>query len=234
MKALRPAAATASTILASLLVLLLSGCGDFWQAPGGGSTGTTASTTTLTPASSSITAGASDELTANVSPTTATGTVTFLNNGTSIGTGTLSSGSASYTATFASAGTETLTAEYSGDSTYASSTSSAVTVTVTAASGGAFKKEFLSAESLRGSNLVLDPANAWTVTANSYLHNVAGVVLSDGPDTKIVHNIDGEGHCVFYSGTIYTSTGERNAKGVYALSGGGFLASEGTTGLDCE
>jgi Bacterial Ig-like domain (group 3) len=213
---------------------LLAGCGDFWQNPNGTATGTTASSVTLTPANTSITAGATDVLTATVSPSAATGTVTFLNSGTAIGTGTLSSGIASYTATFATAGTETLTAQYGGDSTYASSVSAAVTVTVSAASDGAFRNLAVPAEAARETNLVLDPASAWTVPASSYLHNVAGVALSGGPDQSTVQNIDGEGHCVFYSGSIYTSSGATEDKGTYALSGGGFLAPAGTTGLDCN
>jgi hypothetical protein len=237
MKAMRTAAAMASTLLASQLVLLLAGCGNFWEPPGGTSTGTTASTTTLSASNTSITAGSSDVLTATVSPTAATGTVSFLNNGTQIGTGTLSSGTASYTATFSSAGTESLTAEYEGNSTYASSTSTAVSVTVTAAAAGSSQPSvFASANATPKTNLVLDPANTWPVDANLHLHNIAVVVLNDGT----VENIDGEGRCVYYSGKAYIAAGAQghsdssNANGVYELSGGGYLAPEGTAGLDCE
>jgi hypothetical protein len=229
MKAMRPAA-IASTLLASQLVLLLAGCGNFWEAPGGNSTGTTASTTTLSASSPSITAGGTVTLTATVTPTAATGTVTFYNNNTSIGTGTLTSGTASYVATFSSVGTETLTAKYGGDSTYASSTSSAVTITVTAAAGSWLPGYFPAANAARETNLVLDPAIAWTVTGNSHLHNVAGLALLG----STVRNIDGGGHCVYYSGSAYIAAGESNAEGVYELSDGGFLAPEGTAGLACE
>jgi hypothetical protein len=222
------------TLAAFAAAMLVAGCGDFWENPNGTtSTGTTASSTTLTPASSSVTAGATDVLTATVSPTAATGTVTFLNSGTSIGTATLTSGTASYTATFASAGTESLTAEYLGNSTYESSTSPVATVTVTAASDGA-SRVFPLTESARETNFVLDPTRPWTATGNSYFHNVADVAFSDGPDAKTVQNIDGEGHCVYYSGSIYTSSGAKEDHGVYTLSGGGFLAPEGTSGLDCN
>jgi hypothetical protein len=231
----RVLSAAAALACAALTAMALAGCGDFWENPNGAtSTGTTASSTTLTPESSSVTAGGTDVLTATVSPTAATGTVTFLNNGASIGTSTLTSGTASYTATFATAGTESLTAEYLGNSTYESSTSSAVTVTVTAASDGAFRNALLPAESARGANVVLDPTRAWTVSANSYPHNVGGVVLSDGPGAKTVQNIEGEGHCVYYSGSIYTSAGAKEDDRIYALAGGGFLAPEGTAGLDCN
>ncbi|HTW81652.1 MAG TPA: Ig-like domain-containing protein [Terracidiphilus sp.] len=231
MKAMHPAAAT----LASLFALLLAGCGDFWQNPNG-STGTTSSSVSLSAASTTVAVGVSDVLTATVSPSAATGSVSFLNNGSQIGTGTLSSGSASYTATFTSEGTEILTADYSGDDTYASSTSSSVTVTVTAASSGTSVPVSLSSAVARDTNLVLDPANTWTVSAGSHLHNIAVVVLRNGT----VENIDGGGHCVYYSGKVYFaagaqgSSGSSNANGVYELSGGGYLAPEGTKDLGCD
>jgi hypothetical protein len=211
---------------ASAAALLLAGCGDFWQNPAGTSTGGTATTTTLTATPTSVAAGGNVALTATVTPAAATGSVSFYNNGTEIGIGDLSSGTASYTATFSTAGTESVTATYGGDSTYASSTSAAVTVTVTAAAADAFRP----ANTSRKTNLVLDPANDWTLSANSSLHNVAGVALSDGE----VENIDGGDHCLYYSGTLYFTGGTSDAKGVYPLSGGGYLAPEGTAGLDCN
>ncbi len=64
-----------------------------------------------------------------------TGTVDFFNNGTLIGTGTLSTTSGTTTATFSTStlasGSNSITAQYLGDSNYAGSTSSAVNVTVT-------------------------------------------------------------------------------------------------------
>ena len=120
------------------LALLMAGCGDFWQAPNStGSTnngGTTQTTTTLVSSSSTATEGSGVTLTATVSPAAATGTVTFYDNSTSIGTQTLSGGTAALPVTFTSTGAQSLTATYGGSSTYASSTSSAVTVTVAASS----------------------------------------------------------------------------------------------------
>ena len=233
MKAIRSATTVLSATTASLCVFLIAGCGNFWQAPTGStSTGTTATTTSLSVTNSSVSAGTSVTLTATVSPSAATGTVTFKNNGNSIGTATLSSGTATSSAiTFSAVGSQSLTATYGGDSTYAASTSSAITLTVTAASGS--RPVINSTNVGRQTNLVLDPEAAWTPSATVHLHNIAGIVVSGS--TAV--NIDGGGHCVFYSGSVFlagSATADGNSSGVYQLSGGGVLAPEGTTGLDCE
>ena len=95
----------------------------------------TATTTSLGTSATSTTVGTSLTLTAMVASSKATGTVTFYNGTTSLGTAALSSGTATLTTSFSSAQTVSLTAVYGGDSTYAGSTSSAITVTVKAASG---------------------------------------------------------------------------------------------------
>jgi hypothetical protein len=65
-----------------------------------------------------------------------TGTVTFYSDGTAVGTGSVSSKVASATTTVLTAGTHTLTAQYSGSSSYNGSTSSAITQTVLKATPG--------------------------------------------------------------------------------------------------
>jgi hypothetical protein len=75
-------------------------------------------------------------------------------------------------------------------------------------------------------SLTLDASSQWTVTAASHLNSLSGLDVSGGTVT----NIDGGGHCVFYSGAV----NEAGGNAVYALSGGGFLAPEGTTGLICR
>jgi hypothetical protein len=77
----------------------------------------------------------------------------------------------------------------------------------------------------RGVSLTLDAASSWTVTGSSYLSSLSGVDLQSGTAS----NIDGGGHCVFYSGTVNGMSGV-----TLALSGGGFLAPAGTTGLACH
>ncbi len=87
-------------------------------------------TTTVAASPSSTHEGVSVTLTATVSPATATGTVTFFSNSTSLGNGTLSSGTATLMTTALPQGTDDVTANYNGDLSDAGSTSSAVPVTV--------------------------------------------------------------------------------------------------------
>ena len=93
----------------------------------------TTTTTTLATSSTTPTYGASVTLTATVSPSAAAGTVTFYDGSTTLGTGNLSSGTATYKATALAVGTHTITASYGGNTTYAASSSSSVTVTVSSA-----------------------------------------------------------------------------------------------------
>jgi FtsP/CotA-like multicopper oxidase with cupredoxin domain len=91
------------------------------------------STTKLTASASAIAPGATETFTATVTggSGTPTGSVTFSNGSTSLGSATLnSSGVATFSTTSLPAGTNSITAVYGGDSTYSGSTSSAVTVTV--------------------------------------------------------------------------------------------------------
>jgi hypothetical protein len=61
-----------------------------------------------------------------VTPSTATGTVTFYHGSTSLGTGTLTGGIATLKVSTLTKGTHSLTATYGGDKKDDSSTSSAV------------------------------------------------------------------------------------------------------------
>ena len=99
-----------------------------------------ASTTTLTSSSSSVDQNGSITLTAAVANASGTslaptGTVTFFSGSSSIGTGVLNNGVATLTtsALSASAMSYSLTAQYGGDANFTSSTSTAITVTVVAA-----------------------------------------------------------------------------------------------------
>jgi hypothetical protein len=92
-------------------------------------------TSTSTSFSSSTTStyeGASVTLTATVASSLATGTVNFLNGSSSLGTATLSGGVATLPTTLP-LGTDSITASYGGNGSYAGSTSSATEITVAAA-----------------------------------------------------------------------------------------------------
>jgi polygalacturonase len=95
-----------------------------------------ATTTMLAASSTTLTAGASLTLTATVAPPigstgTPTGAVTFLDGLTTLQTvNVASTGKATYTTSTLSVGSHSLTAQYGGDSNFASSTSSEVSVTV--------------------------------------------------------------------------------------------------------
>ena len=107
----------------------------------GGSASLEATTTTLSPATSAPSSGASDIVTITVSPqsnsvtTTPTGTLTVTVDGTTKTSSlSLSSGSATYSFSSTTSGTHVITATYSGNSTFASSTG-ATTVTIGSSSG---------------------------------------------------------------------------------------------------
>ncbi len=90
-------------------------------------------TTSLSSSPNPAIQGTSVTFTATVSPSVPNGeTVTFysINNGTQIGTGTTSGSIATFTTNTLTAGTRSFTATYSGNSNYASSTSSAVSQAV--------------------------------------------------------------------------------------------------------
>jgi hypothetical protein len=103
------------------------------------STNLIATTTTLSGPSSAAT-GASVTFTATVAPSSGaavpTGTVTFLDGTTSLGTGTLSaSGAATLTTTTLAAGSHSITAQYGGDTSFAASTSTALSIAIGGGSG---------------------------------------------------------------------------------------------------
>jgi hypothetical protein len=95
---------------------------------------TLASTTTLTDPDSTFTVNTAATFTATVTdPTlagTPTGSVNFDVNGVLSGTESLVNGSATFTTQFATTGSDSIVAVYSGDSSYSSSASSAFSITV--------------------------------------------------------------------------------------------------------
>lgn len=112
-----------------------------------GATGTSATpvtvskvTPTISLASSQNPSGQAQSVTFTATVSTPAGTpsgsVMFIDGTTTLGSSTLSSGTATYTTTALAVGTHSVTAQYSGDANYASVTSSPVTQTVSAFSIG--------------------------------------------------------------------------------------------------
>jgi hypothetical protein len=90
------------------------------------------STTVLTVTPSPAAIGQQVTLRATVTPSTATGTVSFLEGGSRVGSGTLGNGTATFSTSTLSVGSHELTAVYSGDGNLNGSTSAAVTEIVNA------------------------------------------------------------------------------------------------------
>jgi len=108
-----------------------------------GSAPTLAPTATqLTASPTTASSGTTINFKASVSETsgtaTPTGTVTFSDGSTSIGTGSLASGVATFSTASLTVGTHNITAAYGGDTANATSSSSAVIVTITAAPAADF------------------------------------------------------------------------------------------------
>jgi hypothetical protein len=87
-------------------------------------------TLSLTSAPNPSIFGQSVTFTATVSPVAASGTVTFTEGATVLGTGTLASGVATFSTTSLPVGSHVISATYGGNSTYAGSTSNTVTQVV--------------------------------------------------------------------------------------------------------
>lgn len=185
---------------------------------GSSSTGTTATATTLKASSTTAETGSAVTLTATVSPTAATGTVTFYDSTTSLGSGTLSSGTATLSPTFSTAGTHSLTATYSGNSTYASSTSSALSLTVT---GTTACSETLEGE--EGPYFVDDSASGYD--RSNILSNLDGTETQTGvPLTLTLYIFDAKSSCTAMEG-VQVDIWHCNASGIYSAE-----SSESTVG----
>lgn len=107
-------------------------------------------------------------LTATVSPSAATGTVTFYNGSTNLGSAPVSAGTASLITSFAAGGTATLHAVYSGDYNYLSSSSNSLTMNISGPQ--------VTSISLRASTNSTAVGDSVTLTANIVPATATGTV----------------------------------------------------------
>jgi hypothetical protein len=105
------------------------------ESPAIATAGASTSSVSLSVSPSPASFGKPATLTATVSPSSATGKVSFYDGANIIGVAPLSSGKATFTTSMLAAGVRTLSARYGGDATYASSVSANVSTTVTAVGG---------------------------------------------------------------------------------------------------
>lgn len=130
------------------------------------STALTTTTTALVASNTTPTYGASVTFTATVAPTAASGSVSFYDSSTLLGTSNLSSGVATFSTSALAVGAHSVTAVYSGDTTYASSTSNIITLSVAAAATGSFTLSATNVTVSQGSSgsstVTVTPSNGYT------------------------------------------------------------------------
>jgi pseudomonalisin len=144
-----------------------------------------ATSLTLTAAANPISVGQSTTFTATLTPgsstSTPSGTVQFYSNGTALGSAVTLSGDTATSAsqTFATAGTYEITAVYSGDSTFAGSTSAAVSLVVNAAANpGSFTLAASPATLTAAPTVGTNTTSTSTITVTSVNGLTGAVALS--------------------------------------------------------
>jgi Bacterial Ig-like domain (group 3)/Fibronectin type III domain/Putative Ig domain len=144
--------------------------------------------TTAASLASSLNPGTYDHsviFTASVTPTDATGTVTFADGGTPIGAGTLSGGVATYATSSLATGTHSIVATYGGDGNFNGSTSNTVTQTVNQATQAALVASAAPSTIVNGNTATLSATGGsgtgaviYTVVTGSTNCSVGGATLT--------------------------------------------------------
>jgi len=146
--------------------------------------GTTPSTTALSPLAS-VNFGDPTMFIATVSPSAATGSVTFRDGNNAMGSSVLNGGSASFTTSVLTAGNHSITALYSGDATFAANTSPALVQVVNKATPVITWP--VPAPITFGTALGATQLNATTTAAGTFAYTpAAGTVLNAGHQTLSV------------------------------------------------
>jgi subtilase family serine protease len=190
-------------------------------------------TTAISPPSANVNEGASITFTATVTPSTATGTVSFYNNGstTALGTASLVSGTATFSTTALPPGTDNVTATYNGNESANSgvggglnvSTSTPAAVTVTAAdfsitAGSLFPSSSVPAGQSASVTLTITPVTgAGTVnfTPGSCSNLPSGAACSFNPSSVTFGGVGGSGMTTL---TISTSAIMLPPQGAQAIT----------------
>jgi subtilase family serine protease len=203
-----------------------------------------ASSTSLAFSPPAPTQGAAVTLTATVTPSTATGNVTFINGSTVLGTSAVSGGVATLTTSSLPVATNTITATYNGSGSLGTSTSSSVSVTVT--QGFTLTPTATSFQVAQGSNVnatvgiafasgftgtvtftCTDPAGESTCTpppSTNVAGNVTFAITTTAPTAKLQRPMD-RGMRIFYAallpgllGIMFTAgTRKRSLRGMRLL-----------------
>jgi hypothetical protein len=161
------------------------------------------STTTLQASATSGNMNAQITLTATVSGVNPTGSVTFVAGSTTLGTATLANGMAMLQASFAAAGSYSITANYSGDANNAQSASGTVMITIIA-------PDFTIAANPQ--NLTIQAGQSGTVTLT--LTQIGGYT---GTVNLSCTGLPSEATCTFSPSTL-TSTGSSPITGKLTVS----------------
>jgi Bacterial Ig-like domain (group 3) len=178
----------------------------------------TPTTTTLTASPTSASAGQSVNLTATVSPASATGTVQFEVGGTDIGSPvTVSGGSASTATSFAAAGTEALSAVYTPTGNFTGSTGTlSYTVTAAAPNSGVIPLA-VSVPATGTFTLTVDTTDTVTLAVTSAGTSATAattpVVVSDTRNTFPGWSVSGQANEFVGSGTAAGATISGNQLG---------------------
>ena len=135
---------------------------------------------TLTASSLQPTVGSAVLLTAHLAPGEATGNVAFLDNESALATTASAAGVAAVTASALAVGTHTIRAVYGGDASHAAATSSSITVTVTAGSGGSTGSP-PDVVPTDGAFTLLAPDNTTPAILSNATIDSAGRSISTGP-----------------------------------------------------
>lgn len=201
---------------------VIAGCGSGGSVSGTTATSLTATTVSLAASSTSPKVGASVTLTAMIAPSAATGSVTFYSGTTSLGSATLTSGTATLVTSFASAQTASITAVYSGDSTYATSTSSVLSITVSAVVGTTATSTALSVSSTAvttGTSVILTAQVTPTAATGT-------VTFYNGTTSLGIGTIGSNGNA-----TLTTSFSTAQTASLTAVYGGDATYASSTSGV---